>query len=42
MRQLRYAVLTLLMVLGLAAFAGACGGDDDDGGGGDSGGTPSP
>jgi simple sugar transport system substrate-binding protein len=41
MRQLRYAVLALLMVLGLAAFAGACGGDDDDGGGGGgSGGTP--
>jgi simple sugar transport system substrate-binding protein len=39
MRQLRYAVLAVLMVLGLAAFAGACGGDDD-GGGGDSGGTP--
>jgi len=39
MRQLRYVVLALLMVLGLAAFAGACGGDDD-GGGSDSGGTP--
>jgi len=29
MRQLRYAVLAILMVLGLAAFAAACGGDDD-------------
>ena len=38
MRRVRYAVLGLLMVLGLAAFAAACGGDDD--GGGDSGGTP--
>jgi simple sugar transport system substrate-binding protein len=37
MRRLRYALLALLMVLGLAAFAAACGGDDD---GGDSGGTP--
>ena len=40
MRQLRYALLAVLMVLGLAAFAGACGDGDDDGGGGDSGGTP--
>jgi simple sugar transport system substrate-binding protein len=39
MRKLRYAVLAVLMVLGLAAFAAACGGDDD-GGGGESGGTP--
>jgi simple sugar transport system substrate-binding protein len=39
MRQLRYALLALLMVLGLAAFAAACGGDDDNGGN-DSGGTP--
>jgi len=29
MRQLRYALLAVLMVLGLAAFAAACGGDDD-------------
>src|SRR5215204_1277387 len=29
MRQLRYALLAVLMVLGLAAFATACGGDDD-------------
>ena len=39
MRQLRLALTTVLMVLGLAAFAAACGGDDDSGGGG-SGGTP--
>src|SRR5215212_3561574 len=39
MRQLRFALLTVLMVLGLAAFAGACGGDDDSGGD-KSGGTP--
>ena len=39
MRQLRYALLALLMVLGLAGFAAACGGDDDNGGN-DSGGTP--
>jgi simple sugar transport system substrate-binding protein len=37
MKQLRYAVLAVLMVLGLAAFAAACGGDDD---GDDQGGTP--
>jgi simple sugar transport system substrate-binding protein len=37
MRQLRFAVLAVLMVLGLAAFAAACGGDDD---GDDQGGTP--
>jgi simple sugar transport system substrate-binding protein len=37
MRKLRYAVLALLMVLGLAAFATACGGDDD---GDDQSGTP--
>jgi simple sugar transport system substrate-binding protein len=30
MRRLRYAVLAVLMVLGLAAFAAACGGDDDN------------
>ena len=30
MRQLRFAVLAVLMVLGLAVFAAACGGDDDD------------
>jgi simple sugar transport system substrate-binding protein len=30
MKQLRYAVLAVLMVLGLAAFAAACGGDDDN------------
>jgi simple sugar transport system substrate-binding protein len=30
MRQLRFALLAFLMVLGLAAFAAACGGDDDD------------
>jgi simple sugar transport system substrate-binding protein len=30
MRQLRYALLAVLMVLGLAAFAAACGGDDND------------
>src|SRR5215217_1575275 len=29
MRQLRFALLAVLMVLGLAAFAAACGGDDD-------------
>ena len=29
MRQLRYVLLALLMVLGLAGFATACGGDDD-------------
>ena len=29
MRHLRIALLALLMVLGLAAFAAACGGDDD-------------
>jgi len=39
MRQLRLALMAVLMVLGLAAFAAACGGDDDSGGGG-SGGTP--
>lgn len=38
MRQLRYALLALLMVLGLAAFAAACGGDDDNEG--ETGGTP--
>jgi simple sugar transport system substrate-binding protein len=38
MKQLRYAVLALLMVLGLAAFAAACGGDDDSDD--QSGGTP--
>ena len=38
MRTLRYAVLAVLMVLGLAAFAAACGGDDDGDGG--SGGSP--
>jgi simple sugar transport system substrate-binding protein len=37
MRKLRYAVLAVLMVLGLAAFAAACGGDDDND---TSGGTP--
>jgi simple sugar transport system substrate-binding protein len=37
MRRLRYAVLAVLMVLGLAAFAAACGGDDDNG---ETGGTP--
>jgi simple sugar transport system substrate-binding protein len=37
MKQLRYAVLAVLMVLGLAAFAAACGGDDD---GDDQSGTP--
>ena len=37
MRRVRFAVLGLLMVLGLAAFAAACGDDGDDGG---SGGTP--
>jgi simple sugar transport system substrate-binding protein len=36
MRQLRLAVLAVLMVLGLAVFAAACGGDDDD----DQAGTP--
>jgi simple sugar transport system substrate-binding protein len=30
MKKLRYAVLAVLMVLGLAAFAAACGGDDND------------
>jgi simple sugar transport system substrate-binding protein len=30
MRRVRYAVLAVLMVLGLAAFAAACGGDDDN------------
>jgi simple sugar transport system substrate-binding protein len=30
MRRLRFAVLAVLMVLGLAAFAAACGGDDDN------------
>jgi simple sugar transport system substrate-binding protein len=30
MRRVRYAVLAVLMILGLAAFAAACGGDDDD------------
>ena len=30
MRRLRFAVLAVLMVLGLAAFAAACGGDDND------------
>ena len=29
MRQLRLALTAVLMVLGLAAFAAACGGDDD-------------
>jgi simple sugar transport system substrate-binding protein len=38
MKQLRYAVLAVLMVLGLAAFAAACGGDDDSDE--QSGGTP--
>jgi simple sugar transport system substrate-binding protein len=38
MRQLRIALLAVLMVLGLAAFAAACGDDDGDEGG--SGGTP--
>jgi simple sugar transport system substrate-binding protein len=38
MKQLRYAVLAVLMVLGLAAFAAACGGDDDSDD--QSGGTP--
>jgi simple sugar transport system substrate-binding protein len=38
MKQLRYALLALLMVLGLAAFAAACGGDDDSDD--QSGGTP--
>jgi simple sugar transport system substrate-binding protein len=33
MKQLRYVVLAVLMVLGLAAFAAACGGDDNDEGG---------
>ena len=37
MRKLRYAVLAVLMVLGLAVFAAACGGDDDSD---TSGGTP--
>src|SRR5919112_6269819 len=37
MRRLRASVLAILMVLGLALFAAACGGDDDGGG---SGGTP--
>jgi len=37
MRRLRFAVLAVLMVLGLAAFAAACGGDDDND---ESGGTP--
>jgi simple sugar transport system substrate-binding protein len=36
MRGLRAALTALLLVLGLAIFAAACGGDDD----GDSGGTP--
>jgi simple sugar transport system substrate-binding protein len=39
MRQLRYAVLAVLMVLGLAVFAAACGGDDG-GDSGSSGGAP--
>jgi simple sugar transport system substrate-binding protein len=30
MRRLRFAVLAVLMVFGLAAFAAACGGDDDN------------
>ena len=34
MRGLRAGLLALLMVLGLALFAGACGGDDDNDGGG--------
>ncbi len=34
MRKLRYAVLAVLMVLGLSLFAIACGGDDDEGGAG--------
>jgi simple sugar transport system substrate-binding protein len=38
MRQLRYALLAVLMVLGLAVFTAACGGDDD--GDDTSGGTP--
>jgi simple sugar transport system substrate-binding protein len=38
MRQLRFALLAVLLVLGLAAFAAACGDDDDDEGG--TGGTP--
>jgi simple sugar transport system substrate-binding protein len=38
MRKLRFAVLAVLMVLGLAAFAAACGGDDDNDS--TSGGTP--
>src|SRR5215216_3183424 len=38
MRRVRYAVLAVLMVLGLAAFAAACGGDDDNEGA--SGGSP--
>ncbi|HTE61437.1 MAG TPA: sugar ABC transporter substrate-binding protein [Solirubrobacteraceae bacterium] len=38
MRRLRIAVLAVLMVLGLAAFAAACGGDDN--GGNASGGSP--
>jgi simple sugar transport system substrate-binding protein len=38
MRKLRYALLAVLMVLGLAAFAAACGGDDGDDS--SSGGTP--
>src|SRR5918911_5743870 len=38
MRRLRAGLLAMLMVLGLAVVAGACGGDDDGNGG--SGGTP--
>jgi simple sugar transport system substrate-binding protein len=34
MRRLRASVLAILMVLGLAVFAAACGGDDDGGSGG--------
>ena len=37
MRGLRAALTALLLVLGLAIFAAACGGDDE---GGDSGGSP--
>ena len=33
MRRLLHYVLTALVVLGMAAFVGACGGDDDDNGG---------